>query len=107
MIHSPEEDRDKIPNGRAGENIFTYWTSGSNLKITGADAVDRWYDEIKDQDFRACDTKNGRPIGHFTKLIWKGTNKVGFGVARNKDNNVYVVANYYLAWDISKKMFYQ
>ena len=97
MMHSPEEDRDKIYNGWAGENIFAYWTSGSNLKITGADAVDRWYDEIKDYDFRTCDTKNGRPIGHFTQLIWKGTNKVGLGVARNKDNNVYVVANYYLA----------
>ena len=100
MMHSPKEDRDKIYNGWAGENIFTYWTSGSNLKITGADAVDRWYDEIKDYDFRTCDTKNGRPIGHFTQLIWKGTNKVGLGMARNKDNNVYVVANYYLAGNI-------
>ena len=100
MMHSEEEDRDKIYGGWAGENIFTYWTSGSNLKITGADAVDRWYDEIKDYDFRTCDTKNGRPVGHFTQLIWKGTNKVGLGVARNKDNNVYVVANYYLSGNI-------
>ena len=94
MEHSAMKDRDKIDGDWAGENIFTYLTSGSNLKITGVDAVGEWYDEIKDYDFRICDTKNGRPIGHFTQLVWKGSTKVGMGVAKNSENNVYVVANY-------------
>ena len=94
------KDRDKIYGDWAGENIFTYWTSGSNLKITGVDAVGEWYDEIKDYDFRICDTKIGRPIGHFTQLVWKGTTKVGFGLARNKENSVYVIAYYYFAENI-------
>ena len=100
MQHSDEKETEKIYGGWTGENLYTYWTSASNLKLTGADGVDRWYDEIKDYDFRKGDTKNGRPIGHFTQLVWKGSTKVGMGVARNSENHVYVVANYYFGGNI-------
>ncbi|VDL85212.1 unnamed protein product [Schistocephalus solidus] len=34
--------------------------------------------------------------GHFTQLIWKATEKVGFGFARSKDKrSAYIVAHYY------------
>jgi hypothetical protein len=31
--------------------------------------------------------------GHFTQLVWKGSKKVGFGLA-SKDGKDYVVAEY-------------
>jgi hypothetical protein len=95
MQHSTHDQLEKIYGDWTGENLYTYWTSVSNLTLTGADAVDSWYSEIFDYDFKKCDTKNGKAIGHFTQLVWKGSTQLGIGVAKNKQNNVYVVANYH------------
>ena len=95
MEHSTNDQLYKIYGDWTGENLYTYWTSVSNLTLTGADAVDSWYKEIFDYDFKKCDTKNGKAIGHFTQLVWKGSTQLGIGVAKNKQNNVYVVANYH------------
>jgi uncharacterized protein YkwD len=95
MEHSTNDQLYKIYGDWTGENLYTYWTSISNLTLTGADAVDSWYKEIFDYDFKKCDTKNGKAIGHFTQLVWKGSTQLGIGVAKNKKNNVYVVANYH------------
>ena len=95
MEHSTHDQLYKIYGDWTGENLYTYWTSVSNLTLTGADAVDSWYKEIFDYDFKKCDTKNGKAIGHFTQLVWKGSTQLGIGVAKNKQNNVYVVANYH------------
>ena len=100
MQHSSEKATDQIYGGWAGENLYNYWKSESNFTVTGADGVDRWYDEIKDYDFKKGDTKNGRDIGHFTQLVWKGSTKLGIGVAMNSSNNVFVVGNYYYGGNI-------
>ena len=100
MQHSSEQATDQIYGDWAGENLYNYWKSESNFTVTGADGVDRWYEEIKDYDFKKGDTKNGRGIGHFTQLVWKGTNRVGMGVAMNSQNNVFIVANYYYGGNI-------
>ena len=100
MKHSTDDQLDKIYGDWTGENLYTYWTSVSNLTLTGADAVDSWYKEIFDYDFKKCDTKNGKAIGHFTQLVWKGSTQLGIGVAKNKENNVYVVANYHKGGNI-------
>jgi len=93
--HSADDMREKIYGDWTGENLYYFWTSDSNLTITGADGVDSWYEEIFDYDFKKGDTKNGKVVGHFTQLVWKGSTQLGMGVARNNNNNVYVVANYH------------
>ena len=47
--HSKTEDR-KCSKGSTGENLF-YSGSTGELEINGADAVESWYNEIKDYDF--------------------------------------------------------
>jgi uncharacterized protein YkwD len=95
MQHSTHDQLEKIYGDWTGENLYTYWTSVSNLTLTGADAVDSWYSEIFDYDFKKGKSKNGKVVGHFTQLVWKGTTQLGIGVAKNKQNSVYVVANYF------------
>ena len=65
----------------------------SGKVATGDMATDDWYSEIKMYNFKK-DYQNG--TGHFTQLVWKETEEVGFGVA-NKGSTYYVVANYYPA----------
>ena len=95
MQHSTKEAREKIYGDWTGENLYYCWTSDSTIELTGAAAVDSWYDEIKDYDFAKGCSKNGGVVGHFTQLVWKGSTQLGIGVARNSNNAVYVVANYH------------
>ena len=95
MEHSKHDDRDKIYGDWTGENISTFWSRSRNLTVTGADAVDGWYDEIKDYDFSKGCSKNDEAVGHFTQLVWKESTQLGMGVARNSQNQVFVVANYH------------
>ncbi|VDK86860.1 unnamed protein product [Dibothriocephalus latus] len=42
--------------------------------------------------------------GHFTQLVWRDTEKVGFGVARSKDNKaIYIVAHYFPSGNYKKE----
>ena len=53
------------------------------------------YDEIARYDFR--NHRGNGTVGHFTQVVWKGSQRVGMGVAkvtRNGMNKVYVVARY-------------
>lgn len=50
-----------------------------------------WYNEIKDYDFRKPQFQS--KIGHFSQVVWKGSEKIGIGVAA-KDGRVFAVANY-------------
>ena len=63
---------------------------------TGEMATTDWYNEIKVHNFKKEFQVNS---GHFTQLIWKGTEEVGFGVA-NRGKLYFVVANYYPAGNI-------
>ena len=105
LIHSPDKERDKIYGDWTGENAFCFWTEDENLIINGAEAVDDWYDEIKDYDFINGKTKNGEVVGHFTQLIWKGSTQLGIDVAKSSKNSVYVVGNYHPGGNI--KNFYR
>ncbi|XP_049887843.1 uncharacterized protein LOC126382127 isoform X2 [Pectinophora gossypiella] len=75
-----------------GENIFYAWSSDPNFTVSGRDAVDKWYSEIKDHVFGREPTNLG--TGHFTQVVWEDTKEVGVGMARSKEGHVYVVANY-------------
>jgi hypothetical protein len=57
------------------------------------DATDSWYEEVKLYNF--ANPVYSPSIGHFTQVVWKSSKKIGFGVALDKRNCAYVVANYF------------
>ncbi|KAF8788976.1 Golgi-associated plant pathogenesis-related like protein [Argiope bruennichi] len=75
-----------------GENIFMKWSSNPNHAITGAEAVESWYSEIKDHTFGQ--EPRSLKSGHFTQVIWKESKKMGVAWARSKSGKILVVANY-------------
>ena len=91
MVHSHA----RFKGTAMGENL--YYCSGFNPD--GGMPVTSWYDEIKDYDFKNGVSKGG-VIGHFTQVVWKGSQYVGMGIG-SKGNNYFVVANYFPAgnWD--------
>lgn len=58
----------------------------------GKDAVDAWYDEIKQHPFHKEPASTG--TGHFTQVVWKDSKELGVGMSKNNQGQVYVVANY-------------
>ena len=74
-----------------GENL--YW--GPLSSNIGTSAVDLWYEEIADYDFDNPGWKSG--TGHFTQVVWKGSEKLGCGVGCGSNNYCYVTCNYYPA----------
>ncbi|XP_074527200.1 Golgi-associated plant pathogenesis-related protein 1-like isoform X2 [Halichoeres trimaculatus] len=73
-----------------GENIFNMSSSGG-LTLTGKEAVDCWFNEIKDYNF-SCPGFAGN-TGHFTQVVWKGSTELGVGVATD-GKKAFVVAQY-------------
>eukprot|EP00931_Biecheleriopsis_adriatica_P122731 TRINITY_DN97750_c0_g1_i1.p1 TRINITY_DN97750_c0_g1~~TRINITY_DN97750_c0_g1_i1.p1 ORF type:complete len:205 (-),score=44.11 TRINITY_DN97750_c0_g1_i1:70-627(-) len=75
-----------------GQNIYTSWDSGQDGSKV---AVAGWYSEIDDYDF-------GNPgfsheAGHFTQVVWRGSQQVGMAKVRgdiNGSDRVFIVANY-------------
>ncbi|CAF3603476.1 unnamed protein product [Rotaria socialis] len=67
---------------------------GENLYMSsGATAVKLWYDEIKQYNFNSGGFSSA--TGHFTQVVWKGSRKLGMGVAySNGGRSAYVVAQY-------------
>lgn len=87
------------PSGGMGENL--YWQDNKK-KGTCADASLAWYLEINDYSYASANTKNGKPIGHFTQMVWTKTVKFGVGIATMKSRKyskygnieTYIVAKY-------------
>ncbi|CAH0722922.1 unnamed protein product, partial [Brenthis ino] len=76
-----------------GENIFYAWSSDPNFTLTGKDPVDKWYSEIENHSFGREPENLGS--GHFSQIVWADSKEIGVGVARTKEGQIYVVANYY------------
>ena len=57
-----------------------------------------WYDEKKKYDFNS--NNYNKNASHFTQLVWKSTECVGFGYSNNNEGKVYFVAYYYPAGNI-------
>lgn len=66
------------PSGGMGENL--YWRDNKKLG-TCAGASLSWYNEIDDYSYDTASSINGKAIGHFTQVVWKGTMKFGVGIA--------------------------
>ena len=61
--------------------------------IIGSPATRAWYDEIKYYKF--TQPKFSAETGHFTQVIWKGSQRFGVGFAiGNGGRSAFVVAQY-------------
>lgn len=79
-------------NSPYGENIYCMFSSDPNFTVNGYAPVDAWYEEISLHPFGK--EPSNLKSGHFTQVVWKNSEYLGVGVAKNRHNKVYVVANY-------------
>ena len=84
MIHSG--------NQKYGENLYSCYAS-YGICVTGEKASQKWYDEVGIYNFNNPGYISG--AGHFTQLVWKGSNQIGCGAACNSNNKCYLTCNYY------------
>jgi len=73
----------KPPAGPAAENLAI---GQGSLEQATTD----WYNEVKDcESLPGCEKGvGGRPVGHFTPIVWKGAKEIGCGI--NRDLSIYV-----------------
>lgn len=80
-------------NSSYGENIFCSWSSNANNNhVSGREPVDNWYNEISQHVFHKEPTT--LKTGHFTQVVWRESRELGVGMAKNRNGEVFVVANY-------------
>lgn len=65
------------------------------LVTLGDEPVTKWYSEIKDynKSWYGNEPPRNTGTGHFTQVVWKGSERVGVGIGVN-GSQYYVVANY-------------
>ncbi|XP_077975959.1 uncharacterized protein LOC120341288 [Styela clava] len=80
----------KHSDNKLGENI----ACAMGVDFTGEYATKMWYSEIKDYSFENHGTKNGKPVGHFTQVVWKESTEAGFGFAKAENGMMYACGNY-------------
>ena len=86
------DDEDEDEDEECGENLYISYQG----KIDVEKIYQDWYDEKNKYDFSKNKYQKG--TGHFTQMIWKGTEKVGFGWEESsKNNKFYFLAYYYPA----------
>lgn len=88
LIHSGDD----FNGDYMGENLFWISTKEYSPPL----ATVSWYEEIEDYDFNTGQSKNGKAVGHFTQVVWKGSKEIGIGVSCG-NKGCFVVANYYPA----------
>ncbi|XP_052219904.1 Golgi-associated plant pathogenesis-related protein 1-like isoform X1 [Dreissena polymorpha] len=76
---------------RLGENIASKWSS-SPTDYTGQEPTDAWYSEIAKYDFNEASFKHG--TGHFTQVVWKGSQEIGAARATDGKGKWIAVASY-------------
>ncbi|KAJ3603833.1 hypothetical protein NHX12_028574 [Muraenolepis orangiensis] len=94
MQHSDSSD---------GENIY-YASSSARINLTGKEAVDSWYSEVKDYKYRSPGFKSN--TGHFTQVVWKESTEVGVGVATD-GKRVFVVGQYRPAGNMNVTEYFE
>ncbi|RMZ94070.1 Golgi-associated plant pathogenesis-related 1, partial [Brachionus plicatilis] len=82
---------------RMGENLAVgFRSNGFDVKRCGQIGkmfAEKWYNEIENYDFETGSKIRGM-IGHFTQVVWKGTKRVGCGLAISTGNKAYITCNY-------------
>ncbi|KAM8885227.1 Golgi-associated plant pathogenesis-related protein 1-like isoform 2-T2 [Spinachia spinachia] len=94
MQHSDSQD---------GENIFCM-PSSAPIKLTGKEAVDSWYNEIKDYQWSIPGFRSD--TGHFTQVVWKDSTELGVGLATN-GSMVFVVGQYRPAGNMNMPTYFE
>uniref|UniRef100_A0A182LXR8 SCP domain-containing protein n=1 Tax=Anopheles culicifacies TaxID=139723 RepID=A0A182LXR8_9DIPT len=61
-------------NNKYGENLYA---SFGKSQVSGTEAVDSWYNEIKCYTFGAPNPSNFSQVGHFTQVVWKKSRNLG------------------------------
>ncbi|XP_022611693.1 Golgi-associated plant pathogenesis-related protein 1-like [Seriola dumerili] len=79
-----------LQHSTKGENIFTM-SSSATITLTGKEAVDSWYSEIKDYNWDQ--PGYSRETGHFTQVVWKDSTELGVGMATD-GKTAFVVGQY-------------
>lgn len=80
------------PGSNYGENIYCLYSSDPNFTVNGHTPVDTWYEEVKFHPFGK--EPSNLKSGHFSQVVWKASEALGVGVAKNSQGSIYVVANY-------------
>ncbi|TQW00623.1 hypothetical protein V2A60_001689 [Cordyceps javanica] len=93
MEHDMKQGKD---DGRKyGQNLATYGSDklGSIEKEIGRAVAEGWYSEVKNYNFYGmADPPANAPLqdyGHFSQLVWKGSQKVGCATQRCKPGTLY------------------
>lgn len=86
-----------------GENLYFAWSSAPKT-LTGKEAVDSWYSEIKDYNFSQPGFSS--KTGHFTQVVWKESTEVGVGLATD-GNNIFVVGQYSPAGNMNMEGYFE
>lgn len=92
MVHSHAEE--------VGENLF--WASAEifpNGKrklqaVKATEVIDMFGNEYKDYDYRTDTCASGKKCGHYTQVVWKGTQAVGCAKAICRDLSQVWVCHY-------------
>ncbi|PAA50171.1 hypothetical protein BOX15_Mlig027945g1 [Macrostomum lignano] len=87
LEHDTQCQKDKI-----GENVAMKYSS-VHSDFPGNLFTDYWYREIEDYNFEG-NVEDQIQCGHFTQVVWKASEEVGFGRAVSKSGRVYVVSRY-------------
>ncbi|XP_078406547.1 GLI pathogenesis-related 2 isoform X3 [Cetorhinus maximus] len=86
-----------------GENIWCQ-QGHSSLQVTGKEAVESWYNEIKNYDFSSPGFQKN--CGHFTQLVWRETKEIGVGLASDGKGLTVVVAQFDPAGNITNPGYF-
>ncbi|XP_029533577.1 Golgi-associated plant pathogenesis-related protein 1 isoform X1 [Oncorhynchus nerka] len=89
-------------NTNNGENLYYTWNSAPNT-LTGKEAVDNWYSEIKDYNFSEPGFTSN--TSHFTQVVWKESTEVGVGLGVNGET-VFVVGQYNPAGNMNMEGYF-
>ncbi|MGH0158475.1 UNVERIFIED_CONTAM: hypothetical protein FKN15_058117, partial [Acipenser sinensis] len=87
-----------------GENIWFSWSS-DKTDATGEEIVESWYSESKDYDFKHPGFQSN--TGHFTQVVWVGSQRLGIGKATDGEGMVIAVARYHPAGNISNAGYFE
>ncbi|XP_041098587.1 uncharacterized protein LOC121309627 [Polyodon spathula] len=87
-----------------GENIWYKWSS-NKTDATGEEIVESWYNESKDYDFKHPGFQSN--TGHFTQVVWVGSQRMGIGKATDGEGMVIAVARYDPAGNISNAGYFE
>jgi len=75
---------------RLGENIAYTWSSAGE-HYSGEEPTEQWYSEISKHNYNK-EFQHG--TGHFTQIVWKGTQEMGIAKVHDNSGKIYVVGSY-------------